>query len=190
MKKNIVIILLAILSIGLSIGLILTNIELANQKEEYKDEIKELEEKIDTYQTSNNSSNNSNNKNEKEDNEKEDNNTASNEDYNLTQMTFKEFKNKLDNKDSFLVLFTQTNCSHCIAFKPVISEVIEEDDLTIYELNIETFTMDEWNELTELVSVSGTPTLTYIKDGLEKNSLVGNRDKKSIQSFLDKEGLA
>ena len=185
MKKNIVIIILVILSLGLGIGLFVTYNELSNQKEE----IEELEEKIDTYKKDN--KNYKDDKEEQKNENKEENNKpSSNEDYNLTQMTFEEFKTKINNKESFLVLFTQTNCSHCIAFKPTISEVIEEEELTIYELNIETFTMDEWTELTELVNVSGTPTLTYIKDGSEKNSLVGNRDKKSIQSFLDKEGLA
>ena len=49
MKKNIVIIILVILSLGLGIGLFVTYNELSNQKEE----IEELEEKIDTYKKDN-----------------------------------------------------------------------------------------------------------------------------------------
>ena len=185
MKKNIVIIILVILSLGLGIGLFLTYNELSNQKEE----IEELEEKIDTYKKDN--KNYKDDKEEQKNENKEENNaTSSNEDYNLTELTFEEFKTKINNKESFLVLFTQTNCSHCIAYKPTISEVIEENPIIIYELNIEYMNQDEWLELNEYVEVSGTPTLTYIKDGVEKNNLVGNRDKKSIESFLDKEGLA
>ena len=170
MKKNIVIIILVILSLGLGIGLFVTYNELSNQKEE----IEELEEKIDKYKSEASS--------EKEEN-------SSNENYDtkndaLDEISYNQFKKMIENEKTFLIVFTQTGCSHCTAFKPTINEIIEEEKINIYELDIGLLTQDEWNELTEMVSVTGTPTLTSIKNGMESDDLVGNRDKDTVLEFL------
>ena len=100
-------------------------------------------------------------------------------------------KAKIDNKEKFVLVVTQTGCSHCMAYLPVLEEVGEEYKLTFYDINMTNLSDDEKTEFNKLVRFNGTPTTIFFTDGEEKSTttrLVGEKTKDKIINRLKSEG--
>ena len=54
----------------------------------------------------------------------------------LNSITYKEFSNKISNKDSFVLEIVQTGCSNCTEFSPKFKSVLEENKVVAYSLNL------------------------------------------------------
>ncbi len=105
-------------------------------------------------------------------------------DKHLVQITISELQEKINNKETFILVVTKDGCSYCESYKPVLKDVLSEHDIVAYELNQSTLTSKEdQNTYEELVpNVTGTPTTIFFKNGEEttiSNRLVGalKRDK-------------
>lgn len=108
------------------------------------------------------------------------------EEINLTTL-----KDKLNNKDKFVLVVTQTGCSHCTAYLPVLEEIGEEYRLKFYDINITNLADEEKTEFNSLVRISGTPTTIFYTDGEEQSTstrLVGEKTKNKIITRLKSEG--
>lgn len=88
----------------------------------------------------------------------------------LVELTYKELEKKLDNGDTFILVITQTRCSHCAQYKPVLKEVLYEYGITAYEIDQEKLTDKELGKLKNVANISGTPTTVFIVDGEEINT--------------------
>lgn len=100
-------------------------------------------------------------------------------------------KAKIDNKEKFVLVVTQTGCSHCMAYLPVLEEVGEEYKLTFYDINMTNLSDDEKTEFNKLVRISGTPTTIFYTNGEEESTtarLVGEKTKDKIINRLKSEG--
>lgn len=101
------------------------------------------------------------------------------------------FKEKVANKEKFVLVVTQTGCSHCLAYLPVLEEVGEEYKLTFYAINMTDLSDEDKTEFNKLVRISGTPTTIFYTDGEEQSTttrLVGEKTKEKIISRLKSEG--
>lgn len=101
------------------------------------------------------------------------------------------FKEKVANKEKFVLVVTQTGCSHCLAYLPVLEEVGEEYKLTFYDINMTDLSDEDKTEFNKLVRISGTPTTIFYTDGEEQSTttrLVGEKSKEKIISRLKSEG--
>ncbi len=108
------------------------------------------------------------------------------EDINLTTL-----KTKIDNKEKFVLVITQTGCSHCMAYLPILEEIGEDYKLTFYDLNMTNLSDEEKVEFNKLVRISGTPTTIFYTDGEEQSTttrLVGEKTKDKIINRLKSEG--
>ena len=74
---------------------------------------------------------------------------------------------KVKNKDSFVLLISQTTCSHCASYKPKLEDVANEYKLEIYYIDVDLLSSDEYNELKSYINFSSTPDTVFIKDGEE-----------------------
>ena len=100
-------------------------------------------------------------------------------------------KTKIDNKEKFVLVVTQTGCSHCTSYLPVLEEVGEEYKLTFYDINMTNLSDDEKTEFNKLVRISGTPTTIFYTNGEEESTtarLVGEKTKDKIINRLKSEG--
>lgn len=88
----------------------------------------------------------------------------------LVSLTYKELDKKIKNNDTFILVITQTQCSHCAQYKPVLKEVLYEYDITAYEIDQETLTDKELGKLKNIANISGTPTTVFIVEGEEQNT--------------------
>lgn len=105
-------------------------------------------------------------------------------DKHLVEISIGELQEKVNNKDTFILVVTKDGCSYCESYKPVIKDVLEEYDVVAYELNqTKLTTKEDQNAYEELVpNITGTPTTVFFKNGEEitvSNRLIGavKRDK-------------
>lgn len=85
----------------------------------------------------------------------------------LISISFNELQKKIEKKDTFILVLTQKQCSHCAEYKPVLKEVLYEYDLKAYELDQKTLTKTEKAKLKDIASITGTPTTVFISEGSE-----------------------
>lgn len=105
----------------------------------------------------------------------------------LIELSFEELEKKINNKESFMLIYTQTTCSHCHEFKPTLKRTLSEQKFYGYEIVIDKLNKSEKSKLNDIANVSGTPTIVFIKDGQEINSssrLVGIKSKEEIINKL------
>ncbi len=106
-------------------------------------------------------------------------------DNHLIQLTYKELNKKIKNKDSFILVATRTDCSHCATYKPVLKQVLLDYNLTAYEISVDKLTDEESAKFKDIANVSGTPTTLFIENGEEttsSNRIVGYVNSNRIIS--------
>lgn len=99
---------------------------------------------------------------------------------------------KVKNKDSFVLLISQTTCSHCASYKPKLEDVANEYKLEIYYIDVDLLSSDEYNELKSYINFSSTPDTVFIKDGEEKTAatrISGDASKDKIIRKLKSNGF-
>lgn len=106
-----------------------------------------------------------------------------NQDKRLVKLSFNELEEKINNKDTFILVITQTTCSHCQEYKPNLKKVLADYNLYAYEIEQDSITKEERKKLDQIANISGTPTTIFIIDGKEQsttNRLIGPADKEKI----------
>lgn len=78
---------------------------------------------------------------------------------------------KINNKDSFVLVMSQTGCSHCEQYLPELSRTLEEVNLEAYVINITNLDKEQTEKLNKMVHFSGTPTTIFYHDGIEATTL-------------------
>lgn len=109
------------------------------------------------------------------------------EDNYLIELSYKELEEKIKNKDSFMLIYTQSTCSHCHQFKPVLKKTLAKQNFYGYEIVIDKLETSDRAKLNDIANVNNTPTIVFIKDGEEINSssrLVGARSEEEIINKL------
>lgn len=108
--------------------------------------------------------------------------TGCNKETNIKEITLEQFKEKITNKESFVVYVGNDNCSHCNNYKPILEKVIDDYNITIYHVDNSKLSDEEYNEFKTYVNISGTPTVAFITDGEEEstlNRIVGETDEET-----------
>ena len=105
----------------------------------------------------------------------------------LIELNKNELKEKIDNKDSFILVVSREGCSHCAEYIPILKNVLEEDKVTAYIVDIAKFSKEDNTYLNSIANVSGTPTTLFIEKGEETttmNRIVGSTNKRNIEKRL------
>ena len=106
----------------------------------------------------------------------------------LVEITYQELEKKVNNKESFILVLTQTNCSHCHEYKPVLKKVLYDYDIYAYEVSTDKLTKEENAKLKDIANASGTPTTIFIENGEEKNTysrMVGTQTESKLVNKLN-----
>ena len=107
------------------------------------------------------------------------------------EINMQQLEEKINNKDTFILVMTQTGCVHCQRYLPTIKKVSREYGVTFYVLNRAKLSKEEYNRLNDIANISGTPTTIFIVDGEEKttlNRLTGSIEKSRLVEKLISEG--
>ena len=109
---------------------------------------------------------------------------------NLIELNYNDVKEKLKNKENFVLCISRTSCSHCFDYKPKLEEVAKENNIDIYYIDIDKYDEEEFSNL---ISFDGsTPTTIFIKNGDEKTTssrINGDVSKSKIIEKLKSNGF-
>ena len=109
----------------------------------------------------------------------------------LVEIKYNEVIKKVNNGDTFVLLLSQTTCSHCAEYKPKLSRVAKKYKVTIYYLETDLLKEKEDKEIKKHFNYSGTPTTVFVVDGYEKtaaNRINGDASEDKIISKLKSNG--
>ncbi|ONG95913.1 thiol reductase thioredoxin [Bacillus cereus] len=100
-------------------------------------------------------------------------------------ISLKELQMKLDSEKDIKVYVYKTSCVACQELKPILDQVISENQLNIFALNMD---IEENIDVTFLNKnkIFRTPTLLHFKNGEEVDRLLGVQTKQDLNQFLNK----
>ena len=112
---------------------------------------------------------------------------------NLVKINYNEIMEKLDNKESFVLCLSASNCVHCQSYKPKLEKIANKYDIVIYYTNIDELNENDYEKLkTKLSFTGGTPTTIFFKNGEEKTTatrLEGDTKTEKILNKLKQNGF-
>lgn len=118
---------------------------------------------------------------------------GSNSSDNFIKLNYNEFKEKVDNNDSFVLCVSRTTCSHCNDYKPKLKEVSKKYNIKIYYTEINEFSNSELDYFKDNFGFDGgTPITMFIKDGKEGTTgsrIEGDVSMEKIVSKLKTNGF-
>lgn len=97
--------------------------------------------------------------------------TGCSKESNIKEITLKELKQKIENKETFPLFVGNEGCSHCISYKPILESVAKDYDITIYHLDNSKLKDKDYSEFKRIINISGTPTVAFIENGEEETTL-------------------
>ena len=104
----------------------------------------------------------------------------------LKEIKYDEVVKKIENKDSFVLLLSQTTCSHCMDFKPKLRKVAKKYKLVVYYLETDLLDKETYDDLKKYFSFSGTPTTVFVIDGEEKTAATRINGDATIEKIINK----
>ncbi len=114
--------------------------------------------------------------------------TASTSEYsNIHEITISDLNKMIDDKEDFILLVSQTSCSHCISFKPILNKALKQEKIIGYELDVQKISTSEKREIFDKLDVSGTPTTQIYIDGKRKlDRIIGVDTQDNVIEFIQK----
>ena len=99
----------------------------------------------------------------------------------LLELNLNKLKEKIENKETFVLCISKTTCSHCNDYKPKLKSIASEYNIDIYYIDVDKYDEEEFSNL---ISFDGsTPTTIFIKNGDEEttsNRINGDVSKRKI----------
>lgn len=114
-------------------------------------------------------------------------------DSNLIEINYNELKEKIDNKEDFVLCISRTTCTHCQDYKPKLKKVGYKYKIYIYYIDVDLLNDDDLNKFKTSVSFDGsTPITVFFKNGEEKTTatrIEGDVSEEKIISKLKTNGF-
>lgn len=104
----------------------------------------------------------------------------------MKEISYTEYQNLLENKETFILEIMRTDCSACISFKPKITQVAEDYQIEVKYINTDHLSKDEYNKLFEDTGISGTPTVIFYHNGVEETVASRINGSVSVDKIISK----
>ena len=105
----------------------------------------------------------------------------------LKEISYKDYKKLIDNKETFIVEVMRTSCSACSDFKPKLEEVANKYKVEVKYINTDNLSKEDSDKVYDELEVTGTPTVIFYDKGEEitKSSRINGSvsTKKIIEKF-------
>jgi len=103
----------------------------------------------------------------------------------IEEITFSDYTQMVENKESFILFIGSRTCSHCAEFKITLDEVIENYNVDFKYIDIASFTSEEKTSFSNSINFDGTPTTVFIEAGVDNScTLFSCDDTKRIEGAL------
>lgn len=111
----------------------------------------------------------------------------------LSKITYSEIKEKIDNKEDFILIVSQTTCSHCASYKPKVETVVKKYGIEVYYIDYDQETKENQKKILDELNLSGaTPMTLFFIKGKEKsifNRIEGDTSQQNITKTFKKMGF-
>lgn len=114
----------------------------------------------------------------------------------LIELTYSEYSDLMASNEPFVFIVESANCGHCQTYMPIVEEFTEENDVTIYYIDLTTLSNDDYASLAQSNSFFienannwGTPTTMIITGNTVSDSLVGAVSEGDLEQFLIDNGI-
>ena len=107
-----------------------------------------------------------------------------------TELSCDDLFTKLENKDTFVLVFFFDSCSACKSYEPTMQKVMKDTNLEIFYINLHVLSDEDYSRIYSKFVVNSTPTTVFIKDGekLGIHTIVGAVDYDEVINKLEKLG--
>ena len=106
------------------------------------------------------------------------------------EITVDQYNELLSKGTKIVLLLGRPGCSHCVAFKPVITNVANTKGIDVYYLNTDTIeSLEDWEAIWGLVEQEGTPTVAVIENQKLVDSTAGEMTAEQLLLFLNGAGV-
>ena len=111
----------------------------------------------------------------------------------LLEVDYDQVLKMIETKEDFVLLVSQSTCSHCATFKPKLKTIAKDHGLDIYYIDYDMEDKDTQDEFLEKFNLSGaTPTTMFFENGKEKsllNRIEGDLSSTKVLEKLEKMGF-
>ena len=104
----------------------------------------------------------------------------------LEEIKYDKLVEKINNKDSFVLLISQTICDHCKDYKPILRKVANDNKLVVYYIEFDLLTSDQKTKFKDLFVFDGTPVTVFVKNGVEETVAMRINGNSSIEKITAK----
>lgn len=104
----------------------------------------------------------------------------------FTEIKSKEVIEKINNKESFVLVISQTTCSHCADYKPRVEKVANDKKIEIFYIDVDLLSKEDSIEFSKYINFDGTPATVFIKKGEEKTAATRINGAASTEKILAK----
>ena len=110
----------------------------------------------------------------------------------LKEITYKQYKDLIEKKETFVVEVMRTSCSACQDFKPKLEEFANKYKVEVKYINTDNLSKEDADKVYDELGVSGTPSIIFINEGVEKTKssrIVGSVSVDKIASKFKANGF-
>jgi thiol-disulfide isomerase/thioredoxin len=108
----------------------------------------------------------------------------------INNISYQTFNEMIDNGETFVILISQRDCGHCVAFKPYYNQAMKENNIIGYELDVQMLNQTDRSDFLSRFNISSTPTTMIFTNGVpEEETLVGTQPPEEVTNFLKKYNL-
>lgn len=114
----------------------------------------------------------------------------------IKSISYGEYVDKIKEDKYTVMLLTSPTCSHCVNYKPSVNYVAGENNLEVYDINLNNLSLEEYNAIHNKYSaikdefdnngnpVIPTPVTIIVKNGEEVASTLGEIGTEGFKRFL------
>lgn len=110
----------------------------------------------------------------------------------LQELTYSEYKEKINSQEPFIFIVERTTCSHCQTYMPIAEQFAKDYSIPMYYINTDNITQDEFTSLQKSNTFFkkkgnnwGTPTTMILVGSESLDALEGSTDEDGIYEFLE-----
>ena len=104
----------------------------------------------------------------------------------LKDISYSKLQSKLENKDTFFFIVVRDGCSFCESLITRVEDVLEENEVVGYKLNLSNMSSDDLEDFANKYNVDGTPTTIFITEGTEVSIMQRIEGSVSKEYFKEK----
>lgn len=109
----------------------------------------------------------------------------------VENITVEEMQKKVDAKETFAIVFTQSWCGHCKDFIKMLGDYLPSHNVTVYDVVLDEDPIKEQTVKLDMIrktfpEMDATPSVYYVVDGVKQDELMPGDDGKGItESMFD-----